>query len=466
MIPDRFYLVYTLIVLQGISVQCRKRGHIKPHEIDENLLSQRCELLCLLRTSEKCTCRHNLSELSKKPGRCPNSTNSILEKICLDDCKEGNDYECPGTKVCCKQDCGYSCQDAVGLEDDPDLPSIPFNISVSERRCNGKMCEISWKIHQNKAQMLPVFFVVETRSHVGNVFSQRKLSPWQWCNFQKMAEVLDHATMIKKTVVSIKLKLGLWYQIRVAAINKYGYRGYSNYSEEFRLTDQPKPPRPPKNLKAYPIGYWPNDTVVARVTWSAPKSDLPIDRYKISWARHFNDNVSLYLYHDYVKEPKTSYEITNLQRDSLYYVQLQAISTNGRKRLKSSNESRMLDTTTDVLLNPSEANALLIEDEAEIRYQFQPSKKYGMLVRVSSDCSFNGSFVELCCGTDDCETKEYGAVRPRKDQIIFSKLKFNTEYTLRVFYRNSVRRKEITKTFVTPQCEKFKKSHPNLSIKC
>lgn len=53
MIPDRFYLVYTLIVLQGISVQCRKRGHIKPHEIDENLLSQRCELLCLLRTQEK-----------------------------------------------------------------------------------------------------------------------------------------------------------------------------------------------------------------------------------------------------------------------------------------------------------------------------------------------------------------------------------------------------------------------------
>lgn len=102
------------------------------------------------------------------------------------------------SRVCCKQDCGYSCQDAVGLEDDPDLPSIPFNISVSERRCNGKMCEISWKIHQNKAQMLPVFFVVETRSHVGNVFSQRKLSPWQWCNFQKMAEVLDHATMIKK----------------------------------------------------------------------------------------------------------------------------------------------------------------------------------------------------------------------------------------------------------------------------
>lgn len=92
-------------------------------------------------------------------------------------------------------------------------------------------------------------------------------------------------------------------------------------------------------------------------------------------------------------QPKTSYEITNLQRDSLYYVQLQAISTNGRKRLKSSNESRMLDTTTDVLLNPSEANALLIEDEAEIRYQFQPSKKYGMLVRVSSDCSFNGRYV-------------------------------------------------------------------------
>lgn len=90
------------------------------------------------------------------------------------------------------------------------------------------------------------------------------------------------------------------------------------------------------------------------------------------------------------------------------------------------------------------------------------------------------SILELCVGYPDCLafkypnstsvfnienllSKEFKAIRPKKNHFDFVDLKYESRYTIRL---NIPDKSEIIKTFVTPSCYNFSQNHPNLDLKC
>lgn len=117
----------------------------------------------------------------------------------------------------------------------------------------------------------------------------------------------------------------------------------------FFLIPAPNSPKGPKIIKTTKL-FVRNSTFSIIVAWTTQRSDLPIVRYKICWSlflRNTEKNHSLYMEHDYVNDPQKYYEIKNLLPNHSYYIQLQAYSMYGKKRLISEKKSRMVNTTFD-----------------------------------------------------------------------------------------------------------------------
>jgi hypothetical protein len=73
---------------------------------------------------------------------------------------------------------------------------------------------------------------------------------------------------------------------------------------------------------------------------------MPLQKYKISWSLYIKDvNESLLKETAVVLEPKRNYEIRDLLPHSMYYLQIQAISLYGDKRLKSEPATKLINTT-------------------------------------------------------------------------------------------------------------------------
>jgi anosmin-1 len=93
---------------------------------------------------------------------------------------------------------------------------------------------IQWEMPEDLNQYSQIFSVVQSRSHIGNEFSEAKLNkfhPHMVLNYyeEKTAKHRLYAGIVK-------LNPGRWYQFRVAAVNEFGTMGYSNYTKEFQLT--------------------------------------------------------------------------------------------------------------------------------------------------------------------------------------------------------------------------------------
>lgn len=115
--------------------------------------------------------------------------------------------------------------------------------------------------------------------------------------------------------VIVRLRLGRWYEFRLAALNEHGIRGYSTPSPRFQLKEStfllskqlhieiikflksagPKNPSPPRDFTiAVPPQLTANNTVYVKVIWRQPRTDYVIEKYKISWALHLqSDNGTL-----------------------------------------------------------------------------------------------------------------------------------------------------------------------------
>lgn len=87
---------------------------------------------------------------------------------------------------------------------------------------------------------------------------------------------------------NIKLKPGRWYQFRIASVNELGTKGYSELSQPFQLHKRPRKPNPPSNITFGPL-IRNHKFLIKRVNWLPAKSDLPIDKYKISWSLRLKD---------------------------------------------------------------------------------------------------------------------------------------------------------------------------------
>lgn len=70
------------------------------------------------------------------------------------------------------------------------------------------------------------FYVIQERHHIGVTFKLEKMGDWS-------TGFVVGKPRLKKKYVFVP---GRWYQVRVAAVNAWGTRGYSSPSEPFSLS--------------------------------------------------------------------------------------------------------------------------------------------------------------------------------------------------------------------------------------
>lgn len=216
--------------------------------------------------------------LGPRAGSCPKIGRQSRARLsCLDNCQY--DHECPEVQKCCPSSCGPMCVEPLGVRNNTQLPPIPKILYF--RRSRGHAVDL--KI---ESSLLVYYFHVEVRSHIGRHFAARKLGPWQWqkvedhggehrtqqavCLFHGIFILQwHHSSISHSTYIFFHMRPGRWYEVRVAAVNAYGFRGYSEPSDPFPSTGSkclvlvfqttftysavnsldPKPPKSPNDSK-------------------------------------------------------------------------------------------------------------------------------------------------------------------------------------------------------------------------
>ncbi|KFB53275.1 AGAP003441-PA-like protein [Anopheles sinensis] len=520
------------------------------------LLIARCRSNCTYdkQCNNKCVQNYLENSAYKKYGDCPPKPPSKLDSLCLNTC-DGLDYKCPGVERCCEHSCGQSCQTPHGLDKVKGLPPVPFHVLLLEKGRNYRTAQIQWEMKLEE-EPSPTYYVVESRFHIGTTYAEHRMEN-DWQLHMPGSFIQDNLGTLKRYIGELKLKPGRWYQVRVAAVNEMGTRGYSAHSRPFQLSKSkhraggkmekhslyhgffhvagPNPPQPPKSLTVGPLVLNENRTYNCRVSWNLSKSDLPVEKYKLSWSLYLNytsnrsktDNSSLFkematitavslgagiwpkITFDHrldcytlPQQPTRHYDIQGLLPNRYYYLQIQAISVYGKRRLKSAANHLLVNTSTppghDGAVN---LDNLLMGDAAyrrpkahpglkdgsqqltgtvigggrvgtagiptgTIRHQFV-LRKAGLAVRLSwSEKGFGRYRVHICRGNRDClmtasrgnGTQYWHDVVLRRNTYEFGKLEFDTRYTVGVRIGGHRRGPgyDIVRTFGTPKCEQIR----------
>uniref|UniRef100_A0A182XK45 Anosmin n=1 Tax=Anopheles quadriannulatus TaxID=34691 RepID=A0A182XK45_ANOQN len=491
-IVQHIFLYIPLAVLASSVVSMNE-----PH----NLLTARCRSNCTYNQQvstdkKKCysMCIRNYLENSayKKYGDCPPKPPSKLDSLCLNTC-DGLDYKCPGVEKCCEHSCGHSCQSPYGLDKVAGLPPVPGQIQLVEMG-GSRTAQIQWDVKLESEQS-PTYYITESRFHIGYAYTEHRMeNDWQ----PHVLETFTQYNMgtVKRYEGEIKLKPGRWYQVRMAAVNRMGTRGYSTPSRPFKLSAKPNRPQPPSSLTVGPLILREDRTYSCRVNWSLPRSDLPVEKYKLGWSLYLNhtsnrsktDKSSLFKEMATIAAPTRFYDIQGLLPNRYYYLQLHAISVYGKKRLKSNAIHLLVNTSSaspvqdgggaplnlDNLLmgdagyrrspksQPSLKDGLLhagsglsgaagttgraighgVPTMGTIRYHFA-LRKSGLAVRLGwSERGYGRYKVHMCRGNRECLTLPRNSATGngnhwqdavlRRNTYEFGKLEFNTRYTVGV----------------------------------
>ncbi|XP_026685303.1 anosmin-1-like, partial [Diaphorina citri] len=209
-----------------------------------------------------------------------------------------------------------------------DLPPIPSKITHHEKN-NHSSIVIHW---QGSREYPNIFYVIQERHHLGVQFREEKLGDWS-------PGFVVGKPRLKKKYVFVP---GRWYQVRVAAVNMHGSRGFSPPSEAFTMSRQPKPPGVPLNLKFEAVNlvrgkYW------VELHWDPPVSELPLNNYIIYWSTFLQPTDSMdhkpapvITHHEVISPDQTHFSIPDLDPSkNLFYIRVQALSVFGTRRLKS-----------------------------------------------------------------------------------------------------------------------------------
>ncbi|XP_063994656.1 anosmin-1 isoform X2 [Diachasmimorpha longicaudata] len=287
-----------------------------------------------------------LTQNYTKPGNCPEENSmSPFEAACLEAC--GDDSQCPDFTKCCTNDCGVTCMMPTGLEERDDIPPIPDGMEI--RREKSTMVTLNWTTNKRSVKMTKfkqdlindeppsIRYLVEERHVLGPRYLESRLSSWS----------VRHVSSKPHASIRAGLKTGHWYQFRVAAVNENGSKGYSLPSVPFK-TAAPKNPREPRNLSLSGARVQPaNGNLRILLRWRQPSSDVPIMFYKLFWSRFIRGppNDSILVHHQSVPKEKNCYEIKNLEIGFQYFLQVQAISLYGDRRLASRKASIVFNST-------------------------------------------------------------------------------------------------------------------------
>ncbi|GAB0100484.1 Anosmin-1 [Sergentomyia squamirostris] len=491
-------------ILSGkvVKIEAQRRSTFGNYSTTDSLMMIRCQIKCLDKTPNTCDPNACVKEMkvSSKFGSCP-----IIRKEdehllpCRDNCY-GLDWRCSDALKCCRHSCGSLCIKPGGIERYPFLPPTPYNLQLKEKRPGVRTVEIFWDIRLHINRTAPIVFLLEGRSYVGRFFSEKKLGPWTAFPVQPLYDMKYREIKVerKRHVGHLKLRPGRWYQFRVASVNENGTRGYSSHSTPFQLTENVRLVPPPQNLTFGPLHIANNSTISTELLWKAPDGEkYPITKYKISWFLR-GKRKSLPINQSTVPQSVTSMKLGNLQPNSVYCVQVQAISGVGKNRSKSRRETRLLNTTISesyVLASLDPVHTLVtpsvwtvLQDDAgilgklehhrtrqtghSITMRYLATKQGDMIVKASWMGNPQDSYsIELCRGKhclDNPDSGEYRSVKAHTaTSIEFVNLKFGTLYSIRLRVTNLLMGKYYTvvRTFSTPLCKNFRQKH-FLTIKC
>lgn len=161
-----------------IELQCLARCNNHNNNNNNYSQPQRCLEQCKL-------------ELLRAPraGSCPTVSSSSMAMharqprlSCLVNCV--HDYDCVEVQKCCASACGPICTEPLGVRNATQLPPIPKILRFKMPRSHKVELTI-------ESSLLPYYFHVEVRSHIGRLFAPRKLGAWQAQPAEQILETTD-----------------------------------------------------------------------------------------------------------------------------------------------------------------------------------------------------------------------------------------------------------------------------------
>ncbi|KYB29099.1 anosmin-1 [Tribolium castaneum] len=429
------------------------------------LASARCRASCWHQTNKNSCVKSCLAAPFNKPGRCPQNekTLSPFDAVCLKTCTQDN--QCSNLKKCCRHSCGVTCQHPEELLSAVGIPPIPQDLKLTEG-LKKRTVHIEW----NPGQPTPgvVLYLLEERHHTGRNFFGEDLSDWSQCGqTNKTSHILRNF-----------VKPARWYQFRVAAVNENGTKGFSNISPTFSVSARPRPPRAPQNVTVSPLSSDSNGTLSGELHWAPPLSELPIQKYKVFWSRRLHGDKALnsvLVNQRVVSKEETTFLLQNLQPNSLYFLQIQALAQYGNSRLKGEKSGLVLNTTnymnvTHNLVSTKPPIRNKIQDLQVLKiYWAQNSLKAKIIWKPGKDSSkYAVSLWAWPCHKNSKSRNHFKlAVTTKMSHYVLTDLEFECRYRVSVksISEEGIKSAEDTSiTFLIPSCSEFKKT--NRKAKC
>ncbi|XP_070539312.1 anosmin-1-like isoform X2 [Ptychodera flava] len=271
-----------------------------------------------------------------KPGECPHPDSARdFAAACVEECTE--DVGCDGDFKCCSNGCGHTCQEPE--QPIPGRPALPASHPMVINRENQQSFIVTWHKSPSGNSSDIIVYSLEMRGNIGEHASHSEM--WDW---ETVAQTTDDVVTVRN------IKPGRWYEFRVAAVNENGTSGFTSASVPITLDKDPEPPGMPRNItqgKSEVSG----GRVHTYVMWEDPKhSDLPIDRFRVYYSQRLSQVSSVYVqlqeHRKNVPGNQHHIKLENLHSDTQYFVQVQAFSMWGKKRLRSVRSDKTITTPT------------------------------------------------------------------------------------------------------------------------
>ncbi|CAH1374123.1 unnamed protein product [Tenebrio molitor] len=429
-----------------------------PFGQEDALMGARCEARCW--TNKTPCVKLCLQKALTKPGLCPKRETllSPFDAVCLTTCSQ--DSQCPGLAKCCRHSCGVTCQDPDHLSSATGIPEVPRNVRVTET-VKKRSILIEWSSDEEPPSG-SVIYVIEERHHAGRNFIEEHLSEWTPC-----ARTNASGYTLKNLV-----KPGRWYQFRVAAVNENGTKGFSKTSPTFGASSRPKPPKAPQNVTVSALWSDANGTLFGEIRWLPPHSDLPIQRYKIFWSRRLHGAKALdsvLVHQQVVSKDRTRFLLEDLQPNSLYFLQIQALVQFGKNRLKGQKSGLVLNTTNytnvTVFRTGLSLKSVLKSKVEGLHLQKLYWSRRGLKGRISWRPQKDNATYTInlwtgpCYGSSKSQNKFKLAATSRVAHFDLSDLHFDCQYKVAVRKVADQGGSEDTLTFFTPNCDDFKRKN-------
>ncbi|XP_048389440.1 anosmin-1 isoform X3 [Stegostoma tigrinum] len=302
-------------------------------DLQEVLCQSKCESLFPKKHYECLTsCEFLKSIQSVKQGDCPAPEKaSGFAAACVESCEVDN--ECSGLKKCCSNGCGHTCQIPRNLF--RGVPLKPRKELSFVELPTGNL-EIKWSSKFN-ISVEPVIYVVQRRWNYGIHPSEDDASHWQ-----TVAQTTEERVQLPD------IRPSRWYQFRVAAVNVHGTRGFTAPSKHFRSSKDPSAPPAPSSVRVSNFTANNDGTVTAKIVWDMlEEPDIPVHHYKVFWSWTVSAKSGAPAKKKRRKTINGSQNhvvLEDLQPNSSYLVDLQAVTYWGQVRLKGAKVSLYFGT--------------------------------------------------------------------------------------------------------------------------